>query len=221
MSVLVIILEIESYEPYHIGNKLNPATNFDSLKTKLKEKLKTTGYSVTEKTPSGQQIILDLPIETLGTKNDVRVELNHIAQALNVVGAKPENVTEIFTEITSILPDIGYELDKTCLFYEIVASIIIKSDDKPIDILNKSVNLDLKPLSIDELNLNIVGMRIGGENTEKGKSFTLAIEPNVTSPSSRFLVRLQYRSKENSDIGLFYRDLNTKITGLISQMEGA
>jgi len=24
-------LEIESYEPYHIGNKLNPATNFDSL----------------------------------------------------------------------------------------------------------------------------------------------------------------------------------------------
>lgn len=214
-------MEIESYEPYHIGNKLNPATNFDSLKTKLKEKLKTTGYSVPEKTPSGQQIILDLPIETLGTKNDVRVELNHIAHALNVVGTKPESVTEIFTEITSILPDIGYELDKISLLYEIVASIIIKSDDKPIDILNKSVNLDLASLSIDELNLDIIGMRIGGENIEKGKSFALAIEPNVTSPSSRFLVRVQYWSKENADIELFYKDLDTKIIDLISQMEKA
>lgn len=216
----MIILEIESYEPYHIGNKLNPATNFDSLKTKLKEKLRTTGYSETEHSPASQQIILGLPIETLGTKNDVRVELNHISQALNVVGVKPESVTEIFTEISSIFPDIGYELDKTFLFYEIVASILIKSDSIPIDILNKSVKINLEPLSIDELNLNIVGMRIGGENAEKGKSFTLSIEPNVTSPSSRFLVRLQYRSKETADIELFYRDLNSKIIGLISQMEG-
>lgn len=217
----MIILEIESYEPYHIGNKLNPATNFDSLKTKLKEKLKTIGYSVTEKTPSGQQIILDMPIEMLGTKNDVRVELNHIAQALNVVGTQPEKVTEIFTEITSSLSDIGYELDKISLLYEIVASVIIKSDDKPIDILNKSVNLDLKPLCIDELNMNIVGMRIGGENTENGKSFTMAIEPNVTSPSSRFLVRLNYRSKETVDIEMFYKDIDTKIIDLIGQLEKA
>ncbi len=217
----MIILEVESYEPYHIGNKLNPATNFDSLKTKLKEKLKTTGYSVTEKMLSGQQIILGLSIETLGTKNDVRVELNHIAHALNVIGTKPESVTEIFTEITSILPDIGYELDKISLLYEIIASIIIKSDGKPIDILNKSVNLDLTSLSMDELNMNIIGMRIGGENTEKGKSFALAIEPNVTSPSSRFLVKAKYWSKETVDIELFYKDLDTKIINLISQMEKA
>jgi hypothetical protein len=188
------------------------------LKSKLKEKFKTTGYSETEKTPSEQQIF-GLPIETLGTKNDVRVELNHLSQALNVVGTKPESVTEIFTEITSILPDIGYELDKTSLFYEVVASIIIKSDGMPIDNLNKSVNLNLEPLSMDELNLNIVGIRIGGENSEKGKTFTLAIEPNVTSPSSRFLVRIQYRSKEANDVELFYRDLSIKITNLISQIE--
>jgi hypothetical protein len=217
----VIILEIESYEPYHIGNKLNPATNFDSLKTKLRQKLETTGYSISEKTPSGQQIILGLPIETLGTKNDVRVELNHIAQALNVVGTKPKSVTEIFTEITSILPDIGYELDKISLLYEIVTSIIIKSDDKPIEILKKSVNLNLASLSIDKLNLDIIGMRIGGENTEKGKSFALSIEPNVTSPNSRFLVRVQYRSKETTDIESFYKDLDTRIIDLISQMEKA
>lgn len=212
-------MDIESYEPYHIGNKLNPATNFDGFKTKLKEKLKNTGYSVTEKTLSGQQIILDLPIETLGTKNDVRVELNHLAQALNVVGTKPESVTEIFTEITSILPDIGYELDKTSLFYEIIASIVIKSDDKPTDILNKSVNLDLGTFSLNDIDMNIIGMRIGGENIEKGKSFVLTIEPNVTSPSSRFLVKLQYRSRDIEIVKSFHSDLDSKIIGLISQME--
>ncbi len=215
----MVILNIESYEPYHIGNKLNPATNFDSLKTKLKERLKTIGYSVTEKTLTGQQIILDLPFETLGTKNDVRVELNHLAQALNVVGTKPESVTEIFTEITSILPDIGYELDKTSLFYEIIASIVIKSDDKPIDILNRSVNLNIGTLALNDLDMNIIGMKIGGENIEKGKSFVLSIEPNVTSPNSRFLVKLQYRSRDIEIVKSFYSDLDSKIIGLIGQME--
>lgn len=215
----MIILEIESYEPYHIGNKLNPAANLDSFKTKLKEKLKTVGYSVTEKTLTGEQIILDLPTEVLAIKNDVRVELNHIAQALNVVGTTPESVTEIFTETISILPDIGYELDKISLFYEIIASIVIKSDKKPMDILNKSVSLDLNSLSIDGLNMNILGMRIGGENTEKGKLLALLIEPNVTSPSTRFLVKLQYRSKGTEDIKSFYRDLDTKILDLFNQME--
>lgn len=215
----MVILNIESYEPYHIGNKLNPATNFDGLKTKLKEKLKTIGYSVTEKTPTGQQIFLDLPIETLGTKNDVRVELNHLAQALNVVGTKPESVTEIFTEITSILPDIGYELDKTSLFYEIVASIVIKSDDKPTDILNRSVNLNIGTLSLNDLDMNIISMKFGGENIEKGKSFVLSIEPNVTSPSSRFLVKLQYRSRDMGIVKSFHSDLDSKIIGLISQLE--
>lgn len=217
----MVVLNIESYEPYHIGNKLNPATNFDGLKTKLKEKLKTTGYSVTEKTLTGQQIILDLPIETLGTKNDVRVELNHLAQALNVVGTKPESVAEIFTEITSILPDIGYELDKTSLFYEIIASIVIKSDDKPTDILNRSVNLNIGTLSLNDLDINIIGMKIGGENIERGKSFVLSIEPNVTSPSSRFLIKLQYRSRDIEIVKAFHSDLDSKIIGLISQMERA
>lgn len=215
----MVILNIESYEPYHIGNKLNPATNFDGLKTKLKERLKTIGYSVTEKTLTGQQIILDLPFETLGTKNDVRVELNHLAQALNVVGTKPESVTEIFTEITSILPDIGYELDKTSLFYEIIASIVIKSDDKPIDILNRSVNLNIGTLALNDLDMNIIGMKIGGENIEKGKSFVLSIEPNVTSPNSRFLVKLQYRSRDIEIVKSFYSDLDSKIICLIGQME--
>jgi len=215
-----MILEIESYELYHIGNKLNPATNFDSLKIKLKDNLKTAGYSTTEKTLTGEQIVLDYPTEVLGIKNEVRVELNHLAQALNVIGTKPNSVTEIFSNIISILPDIGYELDKISLFYEILASVVIKSEHKPADILNKSINLDLTPLSIKGIpNIEITAIRIGGENTTEGGLYTLSIQPNPTSPSSRFLIRVQYRSKDKETIESFHVDLESKIRELISQLE--
>ena len=119
-------MEIESYEPYHIGNKLNPVTNFDGLKTKLKEKLEVSGYSITEKSPSGQQIILGMPSEVLGIKNDVRVELNHLSQALNVIGTNPHDVSSVFKEITSFLPDIGYEIENLSLFFESSSKIAYK-----------------------------------------------------------------------------------------------
>lgn len=218
---MVIILEIESYELYHIGNKLNPATNFDSLKTRLKDKLKgAAGYSTTEKTFSGEQIVLDYSTEVLATKSDVRVELNRLAQALNVIGTKPDEVAEIFRETSSFIPDIGYELNKLSLFYEILASIVIKSDKKPTDILSKSVSLNLASFNINDIpDMDITAVRIGGENTAKGSTFSLSIQPNPTSPSSRFLIKFQYRSKDKETIESFHRDLDSKIIDLIIQLE--
>jgi len=216
-----MILEIESYELYHIGNKLNPATSFDSLKIKLKDKLKTAGYSTTEKILTGEQMVLDYPTELLGIKNDVRVELNHLAQALNVIGTKPNSVTEIFSNIISILPDIGYELDKISLFYEILASVVIKSEHKkPADILNKSIKLDLTHLSIKGIpNTDITAIRIGGENTTEAGLYTLSIQPNPTSPGSRFLIKVQYRLKDQATVESFYVDLASNIIELTNQLE--
>ena len=216
----MVILEIESYEPYHIGNKLNPVTNFDGLKTKLKEKLEVSGYSITEKSPSGQQIILGMPSEVLGIKNDVRVELNHLSQALNVIGTNPHDVSSVFKEITSFLPDIGYEIENLSLFFEIVASIIIKSSSIPIENLENSVNLDFSQFNINDIpDIGIIGMRIGGENATKSNNFTLAIEPSPTSPNSRFLLRLQYRSKDKENVEMFYQDLDGKLKNLLNQLE--
>jgi len=215
----VVNLEIESYEPYHIGNKLNPATNFDTLKTKLKKKLEVSGYSVADKTPSGQQIILEMPSEILGRKNDVRIELNHVAQALNVIGTNPDNVTSIFTEITSFLSEIGYEIDNLSLFFEIVTSIIIKSSSKPKEIFNKSVNLNLGQFTIKDISdVDVIGIRIGGEDATKNNNFTLSIEPSPTSPNSRFLLRLQYRSENKDNVEKFYSDLDSKVINLLNQL---
>jgi len=217
----VVILQIESYEPYHIGNKLNPATNFESLKKKLKEKLQTAEYKITEETLSGQQVIFDKPIEVLGIKNDVRIELNHLAQALNVIGTNPENVSSIFMEINSFLPEIGYEIENLSLFFEIVTSIIVKSDEKtPKEILNESITLNLAHFLINDIqNTNIIGIRIGGENTENDNNFTLSIEPNTTSPNSRFMLNLRYRSKDKENIQIFHQEMYEKIMQLLTQLE--
>ena len=217
----MVILQIESYEPYHIGNKLNPATNFDSLKKKLKEKLQTAEYKITEETLSGQQVIFDKPIEVLGLKNDVRIELNHLAQALNVIGTNPENVSSIYMEINSFLPEIGYEIENLSLFFEIVTSIIVKSDEKtPKEILNDSIKLNMGSFFINDIeNTNIIGIRIGGENTEKDNNFTLSIEPSTTSPNSRFMLNLRYRSKDKENIQIFHQELDEKIMQLLTQLE--
>lgn len=217
----MVILQIESYEPYHIGNKLNPATNFDSLKKKLKEKLQTAEYKITEETLSGQQVIFDKPIEVLGLKNDVRIELNHLAQALNVIGTNPENVSSIYMEINSFLPEIGYEIENLSLFFEIVTSIIVKSDGKsPKEILNDSIKLNMGSFFINDIqNTNIIGIRIGGENTENDNNFTLSIEPSTTSPNSRFMLNLRYRSKDKENIQIFHQELDEKIMQLLTQLE--
>ena len=217
----MVILQIESYEPYHIGNKLNPATNFDSLKKKLKEKLQTAEYKITEETLSGQQVIFDKPIEVLGLKNDVRIELNHLAQALNVIGTNPENVSSIYMEINSFLPEIGYEIENLSLFFEIVTSIIVKSDGKPPkEILNDSIKLNMGSFFINDIqNTNIIGIRIGGENTENDNNFTLSIEPSTTSPNSRFMLNLRYRSKDKENIQIFHQELDEKIMQLLTQLE--
>lgn len=217
----MINLEIEAYEPYHIGNKLNPAMNFDSMKSRLRDCLKEAGYSVTDDTPqSGQQIILNLGNEILGTKDDVRVELNHTAQALNVIGTNPSNVSDVFSEITSILEDIGYEIDKSVLFFEILSSIIVKSGDKPIELLNDTIKKsNLKSFPVNDVqDLNVVGVRIGGESSSGDSSFVLTIEPSVTSPSSRFVVKLQYRSNEKDNILNFHKDLNGNILEFVNRL---
>lgn len=205
-------MEIESYEEYHIGNKLHPSINLDYLSGNLMRNLRTHEYEIYEITDKTLINPMSLVVQRLATKNNIKVELNRISQALNVVGQNPEEVTQTFMEVTNILTSIGFE---TSLFYEIITTIITRSNIRPIDILNNSVSLNRNSLNIDNISNNIVGIRIGGENEAENKQFTLSIEPNFVSPNNRFLIRLQYRSKDINDIESFYISLNEKIEALV------
>jgi len=211
-------MNVESFEPYHIGTKLIPDIDLNILKEKIKKVLEEKEYEVTkESTIDNFQIKIGSPTEILGVKNDVKVELNFATQALNVIGRNPSDVFKIFEEFQDFLPTIGYEINATVLFYEIISTIIIETDKNPIELLNKSTILDYKAMEeID--NLGVIGLKIS--NMEKDNIlFNLIVEPSKTSPNSRFSVQLQFRSKERDQIKFFNNELEMKILGIIQSLE--
>lgn len=211
-------MNIESFEPYHIGMKLIPDINLNILMDKIKNVLGQKEYEVTKELKIEKYSIkINSPTEILGTKNDVTVELNFAAQALNVIGNNPSNVFKIFEEVQDFLPTIGYEINASALFYEILSTIIIKTDKNPIELLNKSTRLDCT--AFEEINhLGVIGLKIGSMETDTNL-FNLIIEPNKTSPTSRFLVQLQFRSKERDQINVISDVFETRILKIIQSLE--
>lgn len=215
----MIVLQIDSYEPYHIGSKLNPATNFDILKSRLKEKLGAAGYSTKSEPQDEENYLIKNPIEILATKNNTKIELNKIAEALNVIGTKPENVSEIFKEVMDILSDLEYEIENLVVIFEVLATIIVKTDDKPLNVLNQTVSIDSNSFPVNDVqNWGVTGIRLGGENRLKNTLFNVMIEPNPTSQNTKFRAKLQYQSREKENVQTFFENLDLKIINLMKQL---
>jgi len=209
-------MNVESFEPYHIGTKLIPDIDLNIFLEKITKVIEQNEYEVPKEPISNIQII-GSPTKIIGVKNDVRIELNFAAQALNVIGRNPSDVFDIFEEVQDLLPSIGYEIDATVLFYEIISTIIIKTDKDPVELLKKSTRLDFTAFE-DIYDLGVIGLRIS--NMEKNNIlFNLIIEPNKTSPNSRFSVQLQFRSKEKEKIQFINNELENKILSIIQSLE--
>ncbi len=204
-------IRIESYEPYHIGIKLEQHVNLDFFKKKIKDILKGKEYNIIE-----DSIIESLIKEVVGIKNNVKVELNRATQALNIIGENPTNVTEIFDEITANIPE-GYDIDSIMSFYEIITNMNIMLDTNPTDLLTKSSNIDLSSLK-DIDNMIISSIMISNSTKEKYNIFKLIIEPNPVSPSNSFYIKLLYRSREKQKVIFFQNILEDRITRLIKSI---
>lgn len=211
-------MKIESYEPYHIGTKLNPYMNFDALKDKLKAELGRRGYELTKEVGT-EPIKITPPRELLATKNGTKVELNLSAQALNATGPSPKNVSETFKELMDILATLGYEPNAAIVFHEILANISIKTDEKPLEILNKSTRIKFKLLR-NIGNLGLTAMRISNAREEDEDIVNFIIEPNPTSPTSRFLVTLMFRSKARGKLESFHEQHEKRVLEVMMQLLG-
>lgn len=213
-------MEIESYEPYHIGTKLNPNVDLDILRNKMESVLKEKEYEIVKRPKIELPIKIGLPTEVLGVKKDVRVELNFDAHALNVIGGKPDDVLEIFNEIIPSLSNLGYELEATALFYEIVTNLIIRLDRNPREILNEFSKVNLEPFR-EVGDINVIAMRVGTWISKEHELMTLTIEPSPLSPSNRFVLRIRFQSKEKEKIESFHTKLNDRVIQVIRSLGGA
>ena len=207
-------MEIESYDPYHIGIKLKSHVDLKAFEKKIKKNLKKKNFVVNEEN------ITDSPIpksDILGKKGNVNILLNMVSWAINSVGDKPNDVIKIFNEVFDTIQSSGYEEDATINFYEIITNISIKTNKKPIELLNKNLKLDLKYLANND-KLNVLGVRIGDKLPEDGTDFTqIIIEPKPTSPNNRMLIVVGYRSSKKEKLNTFHYDLNTKINKFLKQ----
>lgn len=205
-------MEIESFEPYHIGTKLKPIVDILSFKKKIRNKLRGEKYKVIENSSSDSMLPT---MEELAIKNDVRVVFNPLAHALNTIGDKPDSVIGIFQEVNKSILDSGYEEKSTISFYEIVTNINIKVKTPPKEILNKDSKFILD-LFKDCGKLNTIGIRLSDNLPEDNREYIeIVIEPKPTSPNTYLSVNVVFRSPEKEKIINFHKNLNTNIQKII------
>jgi len=213
------MVDILSFEPYHIGTKLQAHVDLGVLGNKLREYLKEKQYILPSRTPA--EFIVSIPpaAQVLGIKDGARVWFNIPALALNVTGPDPEKVNQVFKEINQALSDLGYDLSAAVVFYEILATIILTSDANPTRNINKSVHVNLN--SMNDLGEVVVdSFRIVNvKPTEEHGVLNLVVEPNPNNPDKSYSARLQYRSQKLEQIEAFHSTLKDKILNVIKSIE--
>lgn len=106
-------MEIERYEPFHIGIKFESGHDMGVLRGRIRKALSSrTDYKVMGE-PQIEPVIGIAPGKAvLAVKDDVKIELNFPAAALNTIGENPKKVSDTFEEVASeILPSEGYDMD--------------------------------------------------------------------------------------------------------------
>ena len=208
-------MEIESFEPYHIGTKLMPNVDILLLKKKIKSKLKDYKYKIIE--DSSSDSILS-QMENLALKNEVSVVLNLLARALNTIGDNPDKVIGIFQEVNKLMFELDYEEKSTVDFYEIVTNVSIKVKTKPIEILNKH-SKSLLELTKGIGQLSTTAIRLSDKTLQDTKEYTeITIEPKPTSPNTYLFVSIVFRSKNIQKIVDFTKNINTNLQKIIKNL---
>lgn len=207
---------IESYEPYHLGIKLDLIVNLIGLRDKLKKLLKEKGY---EESAAQPQFGLEPAVEVLGIRDGVRIELNFVAQAINTIGDEPGKVFEQFEELVKLFSDMGYDTNIAIPFYEIVTNIDVKSEKNPVELIDSAVKLSIEP-PLSTRGVTVTSLRISNKlKPEMREVFTdISIQPNPVNPSNRFFIQLVYRSKSRDEIKSFHDQLEDTVLKILNSL---
>jgi len=214
-------MEVERYEPFHIGIKFESGQDMGVLRSRIRKALSTRNDYKVMGEPQIESVIGIAPGKTvLAVKDNVKIELNFPAAALNTIGEDPKKVSDTFEEVASeILPSEGYDMDLVVSFYEIITHITIKSDKEPTEILSNFMKLDLELLKQRDVRLS--GFKMSNEFTvrDKGRLTEVIVEPNATSPRDKFKVSIVCRSIDKKEIAQFHEKVEDLVIKLIQFLE--
>lgn len=211
-------MEIETYEPYHIGIKLTSPLTLSAFRKRIVDAMAKnsdfTDITTSDFDPNYQN-------ELIAKFEDVRIEFNYVSLALNTVGDSPNKTSVAFRKLLDLLVDLDYELDNTLVvFYEIISNIIIKINQDSSNMLTKSVNCDLEGFRELNPNVNVSTLKIDLIDKEFGReSMALTIGSNPVRSKSSMLVGLRYKHTSNEKIFQFNEKIGERIIKLLNSLK--
>lgn len=201
------------YESYHLGTKLNPIVNLDTLGGKLANLLKPLGYDVPDVDKYAKESLVAPTTTTIGTKNDTKVQLNFVANAINVIGQCPKNVDGIFNELLSLIKKNDYDLESVIAFHEVVANILIKNISDPQEKLNQLIKIKSDTLHRFGYVLENTGLQFKYHSAKKD-GLNIIIQSNPLNPKESILVQLIFRPTDMKNL----KDFNLEIEKILLEI---
>lgn len=212
------MINIETYEPYHIGIKLTSALSLPAFRKRIFSAISEQ----TDFVMSGDSFDGLSQNDIIAKINDVRIEINYSSQALNVIGDKPEPTKVVFTKLLDILESLDYELENTLVaFYEVLANAIIRVDENYSNVLTNSISCNLDGFKELNPNVKISNLKIDFIDKESGKeSLDLVIGSNPVRPKTSVLVGIKYRSTKKEKILDFSDKIEGRLLTLLNSFGG-
>lgn len=211
-------MEIQSYEPYHIGIKLSSTMPVEVLRQKILPKLDSFGFNEVAEEKKAQNISHEN--EVIAKDGANRIELNYPLTALNTVGTDPKNTTETFTKLLNVIKSLGYELKGLTPSIDVVANVFVKTNKAPTILINNSVKCDLDPWKELNKNTNVNGLKIDLIDEEYGKeSLRILVGPSSLSPTTQIVLSIRYVNIQTDPIIDFGMKLEDRVKRFVNSLE--
>lgn len=211
-------MKIESYEPFHIGSKLRYYVDPNHILAKLYnkfEEMNLSNFILNPDVLSGDKLISPFLTIITNPEEKLTIQLNLSANALNVIGDEPKKVVELFLKLLNQLPGLGFELDSTFSFFEIITSIILNLEDEVIKPQELFENFSIKIPQISKETPELIVSFIRFSDTlvhkEDDNRVIVEIIPNRTSPNKRIILKIQNRTRDYSKLIKFQKKLEDYI----------
>lgn len=163
----------------------------------------------------------------IGTKGELKLQINTIAQYIGLRGSDPAQVAEEFDALEDLLlHKVGFASQASAKYYQMQFQAIIDSTTRTAlaDVQRHFSSLPiLSELSttvghpVTNFGFRLVTPDVAPNATEW---FDMRVEPDVLQPNQSYLVYLVYRSSNRLEIVGFARDITKTISKVLKVIEG-
>jgi len=182
------------------------------------------GYSLIDVPRRGKLAMMG---DVIARKKDIIVTLNQQRRVLGIDVQSSKAALEGFQELLGLLIDtVNINVEKNTLFFELLGKIHIKTKLDPLESMSKAFS-SLKLLQ--EFNI-ILGEEVSPVMVQfmpKSKIpsdkdyFDITIRPILTSPRSKYLINVVYRSPDYTKVLTFLDGMENNLLKFIEIIEAA